>query len=341
MNNTGIIITLAYPETIVRVSTEWFVHYLRFFGIGTKNYVRAGHAAIVLIDKETGVLEYYDFGRYIIQEPNGRVRSKLTDNELDFPVSADLENNNIKNLNEILKFLATNSNLTHGIAKMVASVCNEINYKKAKDYIEQLQAKYFVPYGVFTKDASNCSRFVTTTLIASVTNSKIKRKLINSTWFTPSTVSNAVLSSSDTIVYQVSTKGEISNFDSSVKRENVKYFLDRLKGFSPNLSGNLEPKPIENISKNAQWLGGIGSGAWFELHQTGNHLEYIFKRISPYGNVDVHDVFVIDNPLFNYHESFEFLYHSNCSFFHIKQQEMIYKFERKVKSSLKQKEHLI
>ena len=41
MDNTGIILTLAYPETIVRVSDEWFSPYLSFFGIGKKNYVKA------------------------------------------------------------------------------------------------------------------------------------------------------------------------------------------------------------------------------------------------------------------------------------------------------------
>ena len=165
-------------------------------------------------------------------------------------------------------------------------------------------------------------------LISSVTNSNIKRKLINSTWFTPSTVGNAVLSSSDNVVYEVSSEGEISDFKSSSKRENIRCFLNRLKGFSPNLIGNLEPKPIEN-NNNAQWLSGIGAGAWFELHQTNHQAEYLFKRISPYGKVDVHDVFVIDKSSFNYQESFEFLHHSNCSFFHIKQNETIYKFERK------------
>ena len=55
--NNGIILTLAYPETIVMVADEWYSHYLRFFGIGKKNYVRAGHAALVLINKKTGILE--------------------------------------------------------------------------------------------------------------------------------------------------------------------------------------------------------------------------------------------------------------------------------------------
>ena len=108
MNNTGILLTLAYPETIVMVAKEWYSPLMRHVGIGKKNYLRAGHAALVLIDKETGVLEYHDFGRYITSEPNGRVRGRETDFELHFPIKAEIKEGEIRNLDEILKFLATN-----------------------------------------------------------------------------------------------------------------------------------------------------------------------------------------------------------------------------------------
>ncbi|MCB0435879.1 MAG: hypothetical protein KDD08_07495, partial [Mangrovimonas sp.] len=104
MNNTGIILTLAYPETIVMVAKEWYSPYMRYVGIGKKNYLRAGHAALVLIDKATGVLEYHDFGRYITSEPNGRVRGRETDFELHFPVKAHIKEGTIQNLEELLKF---------------------------------------------------------------------------------------------------------------------------------------------------------------------------------------------------------------------------------------------
>jgi len=57
MTNSGIILTLAYPETIVMVADEWYSPFMRYFGIGKKNYVRAGHAALVLIDKATEVMK--------------------------------------------------------------------------------------------------------------------------------------------------------------------------------------------------------------------------------------------------------------------------------------------
>ena len=102
MNNTGVILTLAYPETIVSHAEEWYSPYLKYFGIGNDNLVRAGHAALVLINRQTGVLEYHDFGRYITPEPSGRVRGRETDFELHFPLQANFLDGEIINLNEIV-----------------------------------------------------------------------------------------------------------------------------------------------------------------------------------------------------------------------------------------------
>lgn len=175
-NNTGIIITLAYPETIVMVSKEWFSPFLRFIGVGKKNYVRAGHAALVLIDKETGVLEYHDFGRYITPQPFGRVRGKDTDNELDFLLLATIVNDEVVNLDEILEFLGTHPKLTHGDGKLLASVCNSIDYQKARAHITVMQEKHFIRYAAFINNGCNCARFVADTIIASINDQTIKKK---------------------------------------------------------------------------------------------------------------------------------------------------------------------
>lgn len=330
MDNTGIILTLAYPDTIVMVSEEWFSPYLRFLGIGTKNYLRAGHAALVLIDKKTGVLEYHDFGRYITPEPNGRVRGRDTDNELDFPIKAEIENDTVKNLNDILEFLGTHPKLTHGEGKLVASVCYTVNYKKARTHITKMQEKLFIRYAAFVKDACNCARFVTDSLIASVTDLDIKKKLENSKWFTPSTVGNVLLANTETHTFEVSETGVISEFKGSQKSENIRCFLDKLKGHRPSFIGTLEPRLMEGLHEKAQWLSGIAAGAWFELHKTGHDVEYHFKRISPYGNIDVYDTFFVEDATFDYDLEFEFIHDSNCKFFHVKQNGRVFRFERKV-----------
>ncbi|WP_248723771.1 DUF6695 family protein [Seonamhaeicola sp. ML3] len=328
MNNTGIILTLAYPETIVMVADEWYSPFLRYIGIGKKDYLRAGHAALVLINKETGVLEYHDFGRYITPEPTGRVRGRNTDNELDFPLKAEIENNEIKNLDEILEFLGTHPKLTHGEGKLVASVCNAIDYKKARVHISQMQDKHFIRYAAFIKDACNCARFVTDSLIAGLTDTVIKKRLVKSKWFTPSTVGNVVLADTQNKVYEVSESGVISEFTGSQRSENIRCFLDKLKDHKVNLFGTLKPKPNDEVHENGQWLSGIAAGAWFELHQTDNNMEYRFRRLSPYGNIDVDAIFKVEDDNFVYQESYEFVHYSNCKFFHVKQNGAIFRFDK-------------
>jgi len=327
MNNSGIILTLAYPETIVMVADEWYSPYIRYFGVGKKNYVRAGHAALVLIDKATGVLEYYDFGRYITPIPNGRVRGKDTDHELEFPIMANIKNDNIENLDEILKFLATHPKLTHGDGKLIASVCNAIDYGKARSHIIRMQNRHFIRYAAFIKDACNCARFVTDSLIASVTDFNKKKRLKKLKWFTPSTIGNVVIADTENHVYEVSKNGKILKYQSSVKKDNRRYFLDRLKQHNPNFVGTLEPKHVEIKSHHAQWLDGIAAGAWFELHIAEEINVYRFKRISPHGNIDVDGFYVIDDLSFKYSEPYSFIQYSNCAFFHIEQQKKVYRFE--------------
>lgn len=328
MTNTGIILTLAYPETIVSHADEWYSPYLRYLRIGSKTHVRAGHAALVLINKTTGILEYHDFGRYITPEPSGRVRGKDTDCELDFPLLASIKNDGILNLNDILVFLATHPKFTHGDGTLYASVCCEIDYKLAREHITYMQNKHFIRYAAFIEDASNCARFVTDTLIASVTNLNIKNKLIRSKWFTPSTVGNVVLADTKNMVYQLDELGNFINNTVSIRKINRTCFLDRLKEYEPNIVGTLHPKPVANTHDFAQWLSGIAAGAWFELHQTSKEHEYLFRRISPSGNIDIEAVFEVEDISFRHEKAFEFIHYSNCKFIHIKQDGIVYRFNR-------------
>jgi len=318
-NNTGIILVLAYPSTIVMVSEEWFSPLLRYIGIGKKDYLRAGHAALVLIDKNKGDLEYHDFGRYITNEPNGRVRGGKYDRELRFPIKAKIVNNRIQNLSEILKFLSQNPKLTHGDGKLVASVCDQVDYKKAKSHIQKMQRQGAIRYAAFKKNASNCARFVTTTLIVSVTIERVKKKLISSQNFTPSTVGNVMLADTCNQVYEVHD-GVISKFKSTQTKENLKYFLDRLPKHQVSFTGTLDPKPVDGLHNNAQWLSGIAAGAWYELtsnDKLGDN-EFRFRRVSPYGDVDVDAVFTTKNG-FSLDKEFKIIHNSNCFYCAVEQ----------------------
>lgn len=338
---TGIILVLAYPETIVMVADEWYSPFLKYLGIGKKDYVRAGHAALVLINKATGRLEYHDFGRYITSVPNGRVRGKRYDRELSFPLKATIEAGRVVNLQELLTFLATNPKLTHGDGKLVASVCDKIDYQKARKHIDTMQQQGQIRYAAFIKQASNCARFVTSVLIASVTCVRTKKRLVRSQWFTPSTIGNVVIANTKETVYEVSENGEISRFNSSVRRENRKYFLDKLKDHQPNYYGTLKPVEVKHMHYKAQWLGGIAAGAWYELTVDKRLAEnlYRFRRIAPHGRVDVDAIFKGDDR-FNYFERFEVVHYSNCLFCTVVQKQKQFKLSYVCDFNLRQKEHL-
>ena len=328
MNNTGLMIVMAYPDTVVQVAEEWYSPLLRYVGVGKKNYVKAGHAALVLIDKKSGVLEYHDFGRYITPEPNGRVRGARTDHELEFPFQAKIENNSIKNLDEILIYLGNNPDKTHGDGKLIASVCNKIDYIKAKTFINNQIDRGSFRYAAFKKESSNCARFVTSALIESVTDRLILNSLNKSLLFTPSTVGNVVRANTMGKIFEV-IENSIFEFNSTIFKENFRCFLDKIPDHEYKIIGTLKPKPVDNLGKNAQWLSGIAAGAWFEISKSNTYIEehYRIKRVSPNGNIDVDGLYQVDCTTFNLDEVFEFVHDSNCHYCHVVQNDKRYRFE--------------
>ena len=327
MNNTGIIITMAYPDTVVMVAEEWYSPFLRHIGIGKKNYVKAGHAALVLIDKSNGELHYHDFGRYITPEPNGRVRGKLTDHELDFPLKAEIKGDTVKNLDEILLYLANNPKKTHGDGKLIASVCTKVDFQKAKHHIKALMGKGSFKYAAFEKNSSNCARFVTGSLIASVTDDIIVNSLKRSKWFTPSTVGNVVTADTENMVYEV-IGDSVFEFNSTVFKENFRCFLDRIPDHQYQIIGTLQPKKVEGLNGNAQWLSGIAAGAWFEISNHQNQeAHYRIRRISPHGNIDVDAIYKVSSASFDLEKDYQIIHDSNCHFCQVVQNKKTYRFE--------------
>ena len=151
---------------------------------------------------------------------------------------------------------------------------------------------------------------------------------MQSNWFTPSTVGNVLLANTEDCVYEVSDNGIISQFKGSQRTENMRCFLDKLQNHKPHFIGTLHPMPLDNLHERAQWLPGIAAGAWFELYESENNVHYRFRRISPHGHIDCDVLFEVDDVSFSYNKPFEFVHYSNCKFFHIKQNETIFKFER-------------
>ena len=56
-------------------------------------------------------------------------------------------------------------------------------------------------------------------------------------------------------------------------------------------------------------------------------MEYRFRRISPYGTIDVDGIYIINQKGFDSTLEYEFIHYSNCKFFHVEQNQVVYKFD--------------
>jgi hypothetical protein len=85
---SGFAIAIAWPQTLCKQPGSWYDPLTGWLGISRNNYYRAGHAALVLVEGDTGKCHYFDFGRYHAPYQHGRVRSGETDPGLAIRVRA-------------------------------------------------------------------------------------------------------------------------------------------------------------------------------------------------------------------------------------------------------------
>jgi Family of unknown function (DUF6695) len=319
LSNTGKLIVLAYPDTFVTMSTEWICKVLPLFGLGTKEYIKAGHAALVLVENNTGNARYFDFGRYITPEGHGRVRGANTDAELHMPITAKISvENNIENLEEFLLWLDANPQKTHGEGRLLASVCDTIDFQKAEEYIVNLQNEGSIPYGAFNKKGSNCARFVTDTILAATTDNKIKKALYFNKKFTPSTVGNVEIANTLLQKFQV-YNGQIELFNGSALKENLTNYFHKKNTKNESLDAILNAEKRFSDRPQLQKLEGTGSSAWFEVTETTLPTHHFsIKRYNDRGEEDYHGVYV--STAFDPSKPYQFTYDSHCAFCHILQQ---------------------
>lgn len=310
--SNGIIVILSYPDTVVRPAYwEPFSNFWTKLGIGSKHAVQAGHAALLLLEKGKPEINYFDFGRYITSYGNGRVRCQETDPELEIPIKAEFKNGEFINLKEVLLWLEKHPEKTHGDGRLIATVSTDIDYKLALQFIQELIKKKEIPYGVFVKKGSNCARFVTDTLIASLTNKKIKLHLKTSNLLTPSPIGNVIKASTHKTIFHVYQQ-EIKHYKNRSILKEYKDSLFNKFDIEPNLIGTEKPnKTIFELEKGT-WLGGIGSGAWFHIEKQIDKNNYLIARYNSTGIKDFEGQFSINNNSFSVDKEYQFTYPTNC-----------------------------
>lgn len=164
VKHTGIAIAVAWPETLCKQAGAWYDGMMNALKVSKNNYYKVGHAAVVLISFSSQKSHYFDFGRYHAPYGYGRVRDEVTDHDLSLTIEPKICNEQIENVDEILRELLHNPSC-HGEGYLKASysyINFEASYKKAKE----MQKMGVLKYGPFIYKGTNCSRFVRKVILA-------------------------------------------------------------------------------------------------------------------------------------------------------------------------------
>ncbi len=300
VENEGTAIVIAWPDTTARGDENWLM-ILKNLGLVKNLNFKVGHAAIVLVENQTGELYYYDFGRYITPRGLGRARSRDSDPKLQLDQKAEFNSKgDISNLNDIANELEIKKEATHGNGPMFFSVSYKLDFdscKKIADFWVQLGS---TPYGAIAKGNNSCSRFVWQVLRAGQKPRPFFESIhIHETLFS-SPISNVVNACPYRQIYihehSILSEIKMNRFKS------LSYFIRQLShNFMPSKSSNLpddnviglikQPKRPMNLPMEAQWLGGIGEGAWYTYTISHNY-EIKVSRFNIVGQLEFENTFI-------------------------------------------------
>jgi hypothetical protein len=310
---TGFAIALAWPETYCKQPGSWYDPVTGWLGITKNNYYKAGHAALVLINKEEQKCHYFDFGRYHAPFQHGRVRSAETDHELKMFTRPVISGNGreIVNFDEILAELQ-NNDACHGEGTLYASYA-EINFENAWEKAISMQESSPLPYGPFVSQGSNCSRFVNSVILAGKPSLRSKFRLKYFVPLTPTPMNNINSLGSKKAVQKLTPWKPFSPHRKLTKNELI----------------SILPAPVRHpeIPQNAQWLSGEGAGSWFVVEHRESFLH--ITRYSPSGKKECLGYFSNTNgKSFDTGKSLQIIHSSNCRSIRLKVGNEEISFER-------------
>lgn len=270
-------IILAWPDATIRGDERWMM-FFRQLGLVKNLNFKCGHTGVILVNPETNALLYYDFGRYIAPRGLGRARSPFSDPRLRMETRAVIANRQtgeISNLEEIARELEEIKDGTQGEGRLFFSVATGLNFKKAKDFADELVGQGSTPYGAFARGNNNCSRFITRMLMHASRKYHFFHGVNLPETFKSSPISNVV---------NVRRDREIFVYEEAVGLRSLKmnrfqslfFLLRQLSGNfvrkrSALLPDDRKPGSVEQqarpdtVPADAQWLGGVGEGAWYSI----------------------------------------------------------------------------
>lgn len=328
-------IVIAWPQCTARAD-ESLPIFLRKAGLVKNLNFRVGHAAICLINPQSHEVIYYDFGRYITPRGYGRARSKYTDPELALSTKAVFnDEKDLMNVEQIATELDGKAKYTHGVGPLVFSVSKSIDYIKARTYADEMVMKGYFPYNGLIKSASNCARYVTETIKVSSEDGTVGTKLKYPLTLRPTPLFNVVAAKTQDTIY--SFEGGILQFLEKSRRHSIsdlsaglletaftKYTDSRP---DDSVHGEIEePERPSLLPSNAQWLGGLGEGAWYDISEVSGHT-FKGRKFDRMGQLE-HEA-LYSNEEIQVPVNPKVTYASHYGFFSIEQDEVVHRFYRK------------
>ena len=328
-------IVIAWPQCTARAD-ESLAILLRKAGLVKNLNFRVGHAAICLINPQTHEVLYYDFGRYITPRGYGRARSKYTDPGLTLVTKAEFnEERDLMNVEAIASELDSKSKFTHGTGPLVFSVSKTINFIKAKAYADDMVMKGYFEYNGLYKSASNCARYVTETMKAANEDGTVGTKLKYPLTVRPTPLFNVVAAKTQDTIYSFeggtlqyldkSRRHSISDLSAGLLESSLsKYTSSRP---DDSIHGDIEePTRPEGVPSTAQWLGGLGEGAWFDISDVAGN-EFTGRKYDKTGALE-HEA-RYNNEQIDVPETPIVTYASHYGFISLRTGDVVHRFYRK------------
>jgi len=283
---TGAIVNIAWPDTKVRKTNAPYDGLMTVVGLCKDGYYQVGHAALLLIDYRTNEVRYFDFGRYHTPYGYGRARDIESDPELHIETKAELVDNQVSNLPEILLELQSNPS-THGDGKMYATITHDIDFDRSYNTAKLIQATEATLYGPFQFFGTNCSRFVATVYKAGLNHGWKRWKINLSYLYFHTCLTNIITTHTHKNMYVVDhgtwrheeNKMAIYNTTASIEDANTNHVAVHSR---------------QAIPEEAQCLSGTGGDTFFTIKRTGRSHLFRIRRYSEYGHLEIDDFFKLN-----------------------------------------------
>ena len=334
MSKLDTALVIAWPQCTARAD-ESLVKMFHKAGIIKNLNMRVGHAAICLINPQTKEVLYYDFGRYVSPRGFGRARSKFSDPDLTLEMKAVFdEEKNILNVEDIARELDSVSKYTHGAGPLLFSVSKSINFAKAKEYADDMVMKGFFLYNGLDKSASNCARYVLETIKVANEDGTLGNKLKYPLTVRPTPLFNVVAAKTEDIIYSFeedvlqtldkSRRHSMSDLGGGILESTLSKYTNTRP--DDNIQGQIEePSRPSVIPAQAQWLGGLGEGAWFHVNKMSTHS---FEGVKFNCNGALEHEAIYSNDQIPVPDNVKITYASHFGFFSLEIEGMVHRFYR-------------